>query len=172
MNDEQLRPLRERLREGDPAQGQEGLTPDEVREMRRAVLNAIPETRRRLLPVLVLVGAAAAAVLIAVLALRSGSQVPSAPSRTAAIPRTAPRGPEVVLQPPVLTGESPLQETAPKKVQHPRRHPHPTATPMNDTLAALEPSARRETTPIREIQFSTPGGTRIIWTLAPDKTSY
>jgi hypothetical protein len=39
----------------------------------------------------------------------------------------------------------------------------------NDTLAALETSPRQEETAIREIQFSTPGGTRIIWTLTPGK---
>ena len=176
MNDERLR---QQLREGDPAMGEGGLTPDEVRTMRRTVLTAAPEPRRRLLPILALAGAAAAAVLIAILTLRLGPEASSTPPRIAtipkAIPKAAPREPEGTLQPPVLTGEQlQLQDTEPQRVRH-RRHRRPVAPKapeVNDTLAVLEPPTRQETTSIREIQFSTPGGTRILWTLAPGKTSY
>src|SRR3954471_7255057 len=41
--------LREQLREGDPARGEEGLAPEEVWEMRRRMLAAVPERRPRLL---------------------------------------------------------------------------------------------------------------------------
>src|SRR5688572_32383391 len=43
MSDE----LRSILRKGDPAAGDSGLTPEEVQGMRRTVLSAVPEFRRR-----------------------------------------------------------------------------------------------------------------------------
>src|SRR5688500_2072177 len=64
MSDE----LRSILRKGDPAAGDPGLTPDEVQVMRRTVLSAVPEPRRRgwLVPAMV---TAAALILAAVIAL-------------------------------------------------------------------------------------------------------
>ncbi|HEY2293264.1 MAG TPA: hypothetical protein VGM86_21400, partial [Thermoanaerobaculia bacterium] len=67
MSDERLRQI---LRQGDPAGEDAGLTPDEARAMRRTVLTAVPERKRRLLPILALAGAVATAALIAVLLLR------------------------------------------------------------------------------------------------------
>jgi hypothetical protein len=162
MNEEWIR---RRLREGDPFAGEAGLTPDEVREMRRTVLTAMPERRRRLLPALALAGAAAAAVLIALFAFRPGAGAPPRPPRVAMV--TTP-SPEPAAQPPVPT-PAPELRRAEKTAVHHRRHRRPMAHTRNDTLAALETSPRQEETAIREIQFSTPGGTRIIWTLTPRK---
>jgi hypothetical protein len=164
MNDEKIRQI---LREGDPLTGEAGLTQEETREMRRMVLNAIPDQRERrwrLLPALALAGAAAVAVLIAVLVLQQnpeGTPKP-APPRMAAVP---------VPVPPV-TEPAPQEETR-KVLPHARNHhrrpaaPRPSSAPQTeDAVASLEGTA------LREIQFTTPGGTRILWTVAPGKASY
>jgi hypothetical protein len=179
MNDERSNDLKRRLREGDPFASEGGLTPEEVRAMRRAVLTAQPEPRRRLLPALALAGAAAAALLIAVLAFRSGSgsNPPRQPApQAAAAPAPLPPrpAPETGLQTPVAA-PTPAVAQAETGRPHLRRHHHPPAeeTPApNTALAALNPPVPDDGTAIREIQFSTPGGTRIIWTLAPGKTSF
>ena len=174
MNDERLR---QRLREGDPANGENGLHPGEIHAMRRAVLTAAPEPRRRLLPALALAGAAAAAILIAVFALRPALRPhpvqPPAPPRIAVVPARPPAaGPTPrALQPSPTRTEPPAPEEKKKRPIHRRRHlraaPEETAT-----LAALEPAGNPPEEPgIRQIQFSTPGGTRIIWTLTSGKAS-
>jgi hypothetical protein len=164
MNDERLRQI---LRQGDPAEGDGGLTPEEVRAMRRTVLTAIPERKRRLLPVLALAGAVATAVLIAVLLLRPAP----APPRVAAAP-TPPAPPIAPAEP----APRPLQEReergpAPRhhSQHHHRRSAPPVAPAITDTLASLE-TTDAETTE-RQVQFSTPGGTRIIWILKSGKAS-
>jgi hypothetical protein len=164
MNDERLR---QRLREGDPATGENGLNPGEIHAMRRAVLTAAPEPRRRLLPALALAGAAAAALLIALFALRPaprpGPVQPPAPPRIAAVP--------ALQQPSPTRTEPPARGEKKKRPSQRRRHlraaPEETAT-----LAALDPAGNRPEEPgIQQIQFSTPGGTRIIWTLTSGKAS-
>ena len=169
MNDERLR---QRLREGDPATGENGLNPGEIHAMRRAVLAAAPEPRRRLLPALALAGAAAAALLITVFALRPARQPdpvqPPAPPRIAAVPAQpkAPRG----LRPSPARTEPPAREEKKKPIQR-RRHLR-TAPAETATLAALEPAGNPPEEPgARQIQFSTPGGTRIIWMLTSGKAS-
>jgi hypothetical protein len=177
MNDERLRNLNRRLRAGDPYDGASGLTPEEIRAMRRTVLTALPEPRRRLLPVLALAGAAVAALLIAVLAFRPGSNPPRPPAPRAAVapaPLPPRPTPETGLQTPVAA-PTPAVAQAETRRPHLRRHRRPPAGEMpapNNALAALNHSAPADGTAIREIQFSTPGGTRIIWTLAPGKTSF
>ena len=144
------------------------LTPDEVREMRRTVLTAIPERRRRLLPALALAGAAAAAILIALFALRPGAGAPPQPPRVATM-TAPPSPPSLPSAEPEPAKPAPVLQEAEKRTVHHRRH----RRPMNqDTLAALEPSGRQEETAVREIQLSTPGGTRIVWTLTPGKASH
>jgi hypothetical protein len=168
MNDERIRQI---LREGDPFAEGAGLNPEEVGEMRRTVLTAIPDRRERrfrLLPALALAGAATVAVLIAVLALRPEDKVPAnvAPPRMAAVPVPVPPSPAPVV------GSAPREETraAQSRPHHHRKASRPSRT--EDSLASLEiPKAPEETSP-REIQFTTPGGTRIIWTLVPGKASY
>lgn len=162
MNDERIRQL---LREGDPSAGEPGLSPEESREMRRTVLNAIPDRRERrlhLLPALALAGAAAVAVLIAVLTLRPGSEAPqkAAPPRMAAVPMPVPPAPAPVAEP------APREETRKARPRHHRRPPAPRRPRTEETVASLE------STTVREIQFTTPGGTRILWTVAPGKASY
>jgi hypothetical protein len=163
MNEERIR---QRLREGDPFAGETGLTPDEVREMRRTVLTAIPERRRRLLPALALAGAAAAALLIA---LRPEPAAPPRPPRVATAQPTPP--PSRMPGTPEPAAPAPAPKATEKRTSHHRHH----RRPMNhDTLAALEPvpHQEQEETTVREIQFSTPGGTRIVWTLTPGKASH
>ena len=166
MNDERLG---QRLREGDPAMGENGLNPGEIHAMRRAVLAAAPEPRRRLLPALALAGAAAAALLIALFALRPDPVQPPAPPRIATVP-AQPQAPRALRPSPART-EPPAREEKKKRPTQRRRHlraaPEETAT-----LAALEPAGNPPEEPgIRQIQFSTPGGTRIIWTLTSGKAS-
>ncbi len=178
MNDERSSDLNRRLRAGDPFAGETGLTPEEVRAMRRTVLTALPEPRRRLIPGLALAGAAAVAVLIAMIALWPGSGSISKPRpapRTAAIPAPLPPSPAPEAERPITLAAQPLSaEKAEKRRPHLRRQGRPALeNPSPDTvLAALKPTVSEDGTAIREIQFSTPGGTRIIWTLAPGKTSF
>jgi hypothetical protein len=167
MNDERLR---RRLREGDPLAGETGLTPDDIRALRRTVLTAIPEPRRPLLPALALAGAVAAAVLIALFALRPEPAKPPAPPRIAAVPARPPASGPRVPHP------SPTQIASPsrgekKRPTHRRRH-FRTASEETATLAALVPAGNPPEEPgTRQIQFSTPGGTRILWTLTSGKAS-
>lgn len=163
MNNERLSQF---LREGDPVEGDGGLSPDEVRAMRRSVLTAIPDRRRRLLPVLALAGALATAMLIAVLVLKPGPAKAPAPPRVAA----APAPPTV--QPPLPRLEPTLREETKKTRPAHRRH-HPQAAPQTaDRVAALESTGNPAEDPeTRQIQFSTPGGTRIIWILKSGQAS-
>ena len=174
MNDERLRDLNRRLRAGDPFAGETGLTPEEIRAMRRTVLTALPEPRRRLLPILALAGAAAAILLISVLAFRPGSGASSHPQpapQTAAVPAPLPPSATSQAEPQIAVAAQPLPAGKGERKRRPHR-PALDAPSTHTALASLEPSARQEETAIREIQFSTPGGTRIIWTLAPGKTSF
>ena len=175
MNDERLRQI---LHQGDPAGEGGGLTPDEARAMRRTMLTAVPERKRRLLPVLALAGVVATAALIAVFLLRpapapplvAAAPAPPAPPVAQAPAAPAPAAPPVA-QEPVQPVPQPPQEEEQRPVH--RRHPRlrhrpaaPEAPSIHDTLAALETAE-----PERQIQFSTPGGTRIIWILKSGKAS-
>ena len=150
-------PLRTALRRGDPAAGETGLTTEEVQAMRRTVLSAIPETRRSwLAPVLATAAGVALTVLVALVIWRA-FQVPPlpAPAIAEAVPARPPI-PEIQ--------ETPIQE--PVKPRRPaaviaRRAPVPLPS-APDRPIAEEP----EDSPTRQVQFETPGGTRIIWVLA------
>jgi hypothetical protein len=162
MNDERLRQI---LRQGDPVRGN-GLTPDEARAMRRTVLTAVPERKRRRLPIFALAGTVATAVLIAIALLKPEPARPPVPPRIATAP--APPTPPIA-RVPVQTVPRPPQEEERRPVNHHRYHRRPAApeTPaINDTLASLE-TAEAE----RQVQFSAPGGTRIIWILKSGKAS-
>lgn len=157
MNDERLRQI---LRQGDPAGEGGGLTLDEARAMRRTVLTAVPERQRRLLPIFALAGAVATAVLIAIL-LRPAP----APPRVAAAP--APPAPPIAQVPVQPVSRSPQkEERRPVRRHHHQRHRVPAPPEANDALASLETAE-----PERQVQFSTPGGTRIIWILKSGKAS-
>lgn len=167
MNEEQLR---QRLREGDPATGENSLDPGEIQAMRRAVLTAAPEPRRRLLPALALTGAAAA-LLIALFALRPGPVQPPAPPRIAVAPALPPAPSGPATQAPQPSPERTEPPARGEKKPIPRRR-HRAAPAETVTLAALEPAGNPPEEPeIRQVQFSTPGGMRIIWTLTSGKAS-
>lgn len=168
MNDERLRQI---LRQGDPAGEDVGLTPDEARAMRRTVLTAVPERKRRLLPILALAGAVATAALIAVLLLRpepaKAPKTPILPSRIALAP--VPPTPPTAQAPvqPVLQPAPKGEERRPVHRHRQPRHPvRPVAPEIQDTLASLE-TADTE----RQVQLTAPGGTRIIWILKSGKSS-
>lgn len=164
--DERLRRL---LREADPASNP-GLTLDEVRDMRRTVLSAVPERRRRLFPVFATAGAVLVAALILIAVLIPRPEKPSAPPRIAVVP------PKVA--PPPREEPRPAEEKmAEKKTPVHREHqarrppavqPAPVEPEATAVIAAVEPVTEPEP---QQIQFSTPGGTRIIWLLSPGEVS-
>jgi hypothetical protein len=164
--DERLRSL---LRETDPAASDPGLSLDEIREMRRTVLTAMPERRRRLLPAFAAAGAVlvAALFLIVILFPRPNPGKAPAPPRVAALPhRTVPPKPvQLSPQPPEEPrprAEEKKEERKKTTVRRKRRTP---AAPVPAEQEAVLAEAAGQ-----QIQFSTPGGTRIIWVLTSDKT--
>jgi hypothetical protein len=167
--------VRALLQEGDPAAGEPGLSVEEVQAMRRTVLTAVPEARRRgwLIPAL-----ATAALVIAVAIGFSlwpyDNHTTSKPDLVAGGRRPLPRvsvgegrGGGVVARP---EGTPPLPSPASQEREPP---PSPKRTIRDEAETAL--LARTEP-PVAEpviaegpqqIQFSTPGGTRVIWMLNP-----
>jgi outer membrane biosynthesis protein TonB len=166
MNDERLRDL---LRQADPAAGDPGLAPEEVQAMRRAVLTSIQEPRRRWIPIAALAGSALAALILALTLLSPEAEGPAAPPRPpvriAERPKSAPAPVPVPPPAPEPVVEKPEK---PRKMHAPRKRPKPEAVP--ETLP-LEPEAVATIAETRQIQFSTPGGTRIIWVLTSDGAS-
>lgn len=167
MNDQSRHErLRRMLRETDPAAAESGLASEEIREMRRTVLRAIPEPRRRFALSPALAGAAMA-VLVAILALalwlqRDRPPVPPREPMQAAAP--APAVPPAPVEPP--SAERIASESAPiAKASPPRRiRRHRTAPdPSHERIAENEQESHT-----RQIQFDTPGGTRVIWILRSD----
>jgi len=157
------------LRQGDPADGEPGLTTDEVHAMRRAVLTAAPEPRRQMawFP---LVATGAAALLTVALAVAfgpwhrppvSGSPV-HAPVQVAAVP-----APAVAPPAPSVTAPVPVKVSRPVR-RHPARAARaPKVLPALPVHLQDDAPVLTASLPVREIQFSTPGGTRVIWELSP-----
>ena len=169
--DERLRRL---LREADPANPavtDPGLTLDEVRDMRRTVLSAVPERRRKLFPVFATAGAMLVATLILIAVLIPKPEKPSAPQRIALVP------PKVVQPPPPPREEPKLAEEKVEEKKTPVRRKRQAPRPPIVRPAPLEPEATaviaavEPVTEPRQIQLSTPGGTRIIWLLSPGDDS-
>jgi len=159
--------LREVLRRGDPGSGEGGLTAEEAQAMRRTVLSAVPERRKRfrLAPVFF---TAAAAVLSCVVGLslwwahdQPGQPVPSA-RPAAPAPQAAPQI-QPHSKPPEVAVIAPQEQPRPMRSMRPRNSmKHPSAPDRSvEEVRSEEP---RETT-TRQVQFSAPGGTRIIWML-------
>lgn len=152
--------LRSILRKGDPAAGEPGLTPEEVRGMRRAVLSAVPEPRRRGWLVPVLAGAAALIVAVALILWQPESEVVTAAVRPPVVRPPLPLAGEGRGEGAVQAEKTPplpspaLQERGPEREREKKPEPEPIV------IAQAE-------TPPTQIQFSTPGGTRIIWMLHP-----
>ncbi len=159
--------LRSILRKGDPAAGEPGLTPEEVQGMRRVVLSAVPEPRRRgwLVPAMV---TTAALVLAAVVALSLRQPVrPPLPHAgegrgegAVVVEKTPPHRPSAGLPAPQEREPPP----SPKKKKPARRAPEPEPVVVAQVEPPVVPEAPHGPT---QIQFSTPGGTRIIWVLNP-----
>jgi hypothetical protein len=161
--DPNLDPLRQVLRQGDPAAQEPGLTDQEVHAMRRAVLTAIPESRRSVgwFP-LAATGVAVLLALALAVALGPWHRPPApsspvkSPVQVAAVSTPAP-APQVTQVVAAALPQEPVKRPAhtrpvrARKVLPNRKGDAPTL------MASL---------PVREIQFSTPGGTRVIWELS------
>lgn len=159
--------LREILRRGDPAAGDPGLSPEEIQRMRRVVLAAVPEPRRRgwLVPVMATAAALVLAVALALILWRPESKVVKAvrpPLPLAGEGRG--EGPVVVVEKtPPHRPSAGLPAAQEREQREPRPAPRKKAIhhePEPVVVAQAE-------SPSTQIQFSTPGGTRIIWVLHP-----
>ena len=155
--------LRDLLRKGDPAAGDPGLSPDQIGRMRRIVLDATSEPHRRLVWIPALAGVAGVAAMIALLVAlgpwRTGeTTAPPAPERIASVPvpSVSPAPPALArVEPPVRMAR---REPTPPHSRHLMVHrPEPVATVAH---AETDHEAR-------QVQFETPGGTRVIWILNP-----
>jgi outer membrane biosynthesis protein TonB len=173
-NDERLRDV---LRGADPAAGEPGLASEEVQAMRRAVLTAVPEPRRRWIPLAALAGSALAGLILALTLLAPDSEGPAAPPRQPA--RVAERPAPVPVPAPAEPVVAAVEPEKPRKTSRRKQRPEPAPV----AVAEAAPEATPEPVPIapeavatiaaetRQIQFSTPGGTRIIWVLTSDEAS-
>lgn len=169
MRDERLSRL---LREADPAANDPGLTLDEVREMRRTVLSAVPERRRKLFPVFATAGGVLVAALILIAVLIPKPEKPSAPPQIAVVPPKAVQPPPPPREEPKLAEEK-VEEEKKTPVRRKRRAPRPPIVqpaPVEPEATAVIAAVEPVTEP-QQIQFSTPGGTRIIWLLSPGDDS-
>jgi len=167
--------MREALRRGDPAAGETGLSSAEAQAMRRAILTAVPAERRpfRLVPAF---AAAAVAVLSFAVALGLWRAYEAQPVRTV---QQAPPAPVVTPAPSVPSNPSPPAETPAAAIAgaalqsppaiHTSRRPHAIHHPAVRLAQARKPvhpvAEDADESPTRQVQFSTPGGTRIIWLL-------
>jgi hypothetical protein len=155
--------LRQALRQGDPAAQEPRLTQDEVHAMRRAVLTATPEPQRQLawFP---LVATGSVALLALALAVylgpwhrppATGTPAPS-PVQVAAVPT-----PMATLSIPQVPAQVPV------KISRPMRR-RPVRAPKLLPIRQDDAPMLTASLPVREIQFSTPGGTRVIWELSTE----
>jgi len=162
--------LRELLREWDPARDDEGLAPTEAGRMRRAVVEASVR-RSAWAPRLAWGSAAAAALLLVALAGRGllwetrsplpavdktpgvGGPGDGSPTVT---PTTAAPASELPAIPPVT---EPAATAAASSAPGPVEPERVVTASLPEAVPARDP---------RQIQFTAPGGTRIIWTLDPE----
>jgi len=151
------------LRQGDPAGGETGLAPADAQAMRRAVLSRVaePEPRRsfRLAPAFAAAAVAVLSTLVALSLWRMHGPEPGQPV-SPAVPASpiapAPAVPSPALSPDVVAVVSPPPPV--HAVRRRERRPRIAETPA-------VPSPAPEPAPMRQVQFSAPGGTRIIWLL-------
>ncbi len=164
--------LGETLRQGDPASGETGLAPVEIQAMRRAVLSAVsetvPEPRRsfRLAPAF---AAGAVAVLSLVVALSLWRMHGPEPGRPVSPAVPAPAVPSPVPSP-VQSPDVVAVISPPPPVHTVRRRERTRVKEMRAVPPAVpspdpETEPEEATVPMRQVQFSAPGGTRIIWLL-------
>jgi hypothetical protein len=164
--------LKDVLRKGDPAADDPGLSLEEIQAMRRTVLSAVPEPRRRGWLVPVAVGAAL--VLAAVLGLTLWRQPapvkPSQVTRVEAVrPVPSPPRPPSPASPPPSPGEGGVSGRtavakgsvgAPLSRVGGRRRGRGVGGEGPKPEPGIELAKTQQ-----QIQFSTPGGTRVIWVL-------
>ncbi len=156
--------LRHILRQGDPAANEPGLTPEEVHAMRRAVLTAAPEPRRQRawLP---LVATGAAALLTLALAVAFGLWYrPQAPGSPVQAPVQVGAVPTPTAAP-AVTAPAPVRISTPAS-RHPARAMRAVRARKDPPVHQADAPVLTASLPVREIQFSTPGGTRVIWELS------
>ena len=160
--------LREVLQRGDPSSGEAGLTAEEAQTMRRTVLSAVPEPRERfrLAPVFFTAAAAVLSCIIG-LSLWQAHDQPAPPVQTAQpaapAPQAAPQAephPTPLVEVAVVSPQARPRPTRPIRPRNPVQHPSAPDRPVEE--AKLE---ELEKTTTRQVQFSAPGGTRIIWLL-------
>ncbi|HEY2738867.1 MAG TPA: hypothetical protein VGK45_10710 [Thermoanaerobaculia bacterium] len=153
--------LGEVLRQGDPASGETGLAPAETQAMRRAVLSAVaaPEPRWsfRLAPAFAAGGVAVLSLVVALSLWRTHGSEPGQPvAPIVPAPSVPSPGLSPILSPDVVAVVSPPPPV--HAVRRRERRPRIAKTPA-------VPSPAPEPAPMRQVQFSAPGGTRIIWLL-------
>lgn len=175
---------KERLRAGDPAREADPLDSHEVQAMRRAMLGAVPEARRSGAWRMPLLAAAALAALAGlVVGLRSGWFSPGSGTPQGAPPQVVSVRPAPVPPTPPVAEEAPspapqsAREPAPSprapRGSRPGRKLRPAPAPDRGTVPQLASNPASDDAPLtapaqarRELQFSTPGGTRIVWVFA------
>jgi hypothetical protein len=160
--------LRTLLREGDPAADGQSPSPERMREMRRLVLGSLAERRQRRHRRLLLVASAATALLALALGLALHREIPppvprpvESPVAARALPLQLPAVPAAAT--PILPIALPAPLAAAERrapVSGRSHHRFAVATAVRPEEKVEEPPA----TPL-QIQFNTPGGTRVIWVL-------
>lgn len=159
--------VRALLQEGDPAASEPGLSLEEIQAMRRTVLTAVPEARRVwFAPALVTAAALILAAVIAFSLWRPGTvetasrpSPPLPPSPTSPAPSLGEGGivaSERVVVPLSRGGE----RGGGRGVRGEGPRPAPPAPEPRDPEPVVAEGPQ-------QIQFSTPGGTRVIWMLNP-----
>lgn len=152
------------LAQGDPASFEPGLAPEVARGMKAAMLASIPQAPERRLSWVPLLAAGAATTLVLGLGLGAWffSEAPLEPAPTA-----------VAVTQPTLTLVPALPETSAPAGALTR---HGASARSAKAVSRAKPTASRRPTPppevpsTRQLEFQTPGGTRVVWVLDPHFT--
>lgn len=151
------------LRRGDPAAEGEGLPPADAALMRRTMLAEIEAAGRpprlRWRPVLAAACGAALVFALAIARWNLEDEPPAAPSEEPRAPALAGTG---IASPPSPAGP---QEITPGASAAPPRRARPVPSAARKAPASPPEAAVRAA---RQIDFETPGGTRVVWVLDPD----
>ena len=160
--------LRDLLRRGDPAADDPGMPMEEIARLRRTIVTT--GGRRAALRGPAAWAAVAAALLLLVLAVDRGgfpTHTPRPPGGP--VPGSIPVPPPA----PVATadpGGAPAPSVAAKPIPAGEaRRPARPQPPAEPAAPAMAPGGDVTTARnMRQVQFTAPGGTRILWTLDPD----
>ena len=169
LSDEELGKL---LKLGDPAGDGNDPTTDEIAAMRRTVLNAVDSgavARPWLSRSLVTASATVAVALIALtILLRTG------PWGEVLQPETGPATPAETAPAAPIDSAATVAESPEAIAAEPSSGPSPEPTPATAGTEEVPQGVESQIAPEvarrgpRTVQFTAPGGTRIIWTLDPD----